>query len=161
MLHSPSADPVGTTGTHNHPGAKLESAVHTAGVRAEAALHGASHPGATTGTGVHTGTHTHHTVQSEWQGLLPASAAAGWCGAAGGIQTVCGCRWSRAGGPLKRCCRYLADPATGEVHDHTSKLGASLDKAWQDTKSAVPGTKEHKATHASSTATGPGTFQKF
>ena len=71
-----SADPVhGTTGTHTTAGAKLDSAVG----KMESAVHGATHPGAThtgplgTGAGAHTGTHTHHTVQSEWPswGQLP------------------------------------------------------------------------------------------
>jgi hypothetical protein len=39
------------------------------------------------------------------------------------------------------------NPVTGETNVHSTQTGAALDQGWQDLKTQVPGTTEHRATH--------------
>ncbi|PSC67731.1 serine threonine phosphatase [Micractinium conductrix] len=60
----------------------------------------------------------------------------------GGMQGMSSSATGTSTGP-----HAAANPVTGEAHMHSTETGAKADQAWQDTKTKIPGTKEHKATH--------------
>ena len=50
-------------------------------------------------------------------------------------------------GPHTGTLHTATNPVTGETTTHSTQTGAKVDQMWKDTKQAIPGTKEHKATH--------------
>lgn len=50
------------------------------------------------------------------------------------------------GGAATTTGGVATNPVSGEQHYHSTETGAKIDQAWQDMKTKVPGTKEHKAT---------------
>lgn len=74
------------------------------------------------------------------QGDYPATTGAGM---GAGMGTGMGTDMGTTGAHM------VQNPATGERTEHRTQTGAAVHQAWQDMKEAMPGTKEHQATHPS------------